>query len=64
MKIGLAAKERSFKKAFTIIGLGVGFALWYLVNSVFIFVASLFIFMGIGMLIDILYYNKDEEKSS
>jgi hypothetical protein len=44
---------REYKKAFTLIGMGIGFALWWYFNSFWLFLASMFVFMGFGLLLDI-----------
>jgi len=42
----------SFKKAFALIGIGVGFALWFMFNEPLMFCVGFFICMGLGALVD------------
>ena len=42
----------SFKKAFSIIGLGVGFTLWAFAGDPMWFCAGFFVFLGTGYLLD------------
>jgi len=44
--------KHPYKRAFTLIGMGIGFGLWYFYDSVWPFLASIFLFMGIGTLLD------------
>ncbi len=42
----------NYKKALTLIGMGIGFLLWWYFDSFWLFLASMFISMGIGALLD------------
>ena len=43
----------NYKKALTLIGMGLGFVLWWYFDSFWLFLASMFVFMGVGMLLDV-----------
>ena len=45
--------KRTYRNAFTLIGMGIGFGLWYRYDSFWMFLASMFVLMGVGTIVDI-----------
>ncbi|WP_457548816.1 multidrug transporter [Archaeoglobus sp.] len=44
--------KKTYTSAFTLIGLGIGFFLWWSLGSIWLLFASMFLFMGLGVIAD------------